>query len=301
MISAIICTYNRERFLPKLFESIRQQTLPRNQFQVILVNNNSTDNTKSLCLKFRDENPDIHFIYVEEHNQGLSYSRNRGIKESSGEYITFLDDDAFLHNDFLKETVTFFEANKNALAMGGKVLLAYETAEPEWYTDYLGPLLGYFNLGDEVKKFPKNNYPRGSNMSFRSKVFDEYGMFDVKLGRVGRTLSGGEEKEFFFRMKKEYEKIWYVPQAIVYHCVPPDRTTEAFIRTQAFGIGHSEAVRIRSKGINVMLGRYFMELVKWFGSVVLFVYYLFTFEPDKAMMILKFRKWVTNGLLGRTT
>lgn len=297
MISAIICTYNRERFLPKLFETIREQTLSRDQFEVILINNNSTDNTKQLSLRFRDENPNIRFTYAEETSQGLSYSRNRGIQESKGEYVTFLDDDAFLHKDFLKVTLDFFEKNKNAFAIGGKILLAYDASEPKWYTHYLGPLLGYFNLGDEVKKFPRSNYPRGSNMSFRKEVFAKYGMFDVKLGRIGRILSGGEEKELFSRIKGEYEKVWYVPQAVVYHSVPQERTTEEFIRSQALGTGRSEAIRIKSKGAGPIFGRYFLELVKWGGSLVLFVYYLLTFEPAKGIMILKFRSWVTKGLV----
>jgi glycosyltransferase involved in cell wall biosynthesis len=301
MISAIICTYNRERFLPKLFQSIKEQTLSKEQFEVVVINNNSTDNTKHITLKFHKENPDIKLIYAEETNQGLSYSRNRGIVESKGEYLTFLDDDAFLDKNFLKEIVAFFQTNTNVLAIGGKILLAYETFEPEWYTNYLGPLLGYFNMGDKVMPFPSGNYPRGSNMSFRRKVFNKYGFFDVKLGRVGRILAGGEEKEFFSRMKPDYSKVWYVPRAVVFHFVPQERTTEAFIRNQALGTGRSEAIRIKSKGTYATLCRYLQEVVKWGGSLILFFYYLLTFEPAKGIMIVKFRRWVTQGLLEKVT
>ena len=79
-ISVAICTYNRERYLPQLFDSIVNQDLDRTLFEVILVNNNSPGNTKQLFEEFKTKNPDILAIYKEEHQQGLSYSRNNAIE-----------------------------------------------------------------------------------------------------------------------------------------------------------------------------------------------------------------------------
>ena len=95
-ITVAICTYNRERYLPQLFESILRQTLAPKRFEIILIDNNSPGNTHELFTQFSHSNPTHLTHYVLETNQGLSYARNRAIKESSAPIITFLDDDAFI-------------------------------------------------------------------------------------------------------------------------------------------------------------------------------------------------------------
>jgi len=90
-ISAIISTYNRAQFLPGLFDSIKNQTLPADKFEVIIINNNSTDNTELLSMEFCNNNDGIKVYYYIESHQGLSFGRNRGISESNFDLVTFID------------------------------------------------------------------------------------------------------------------------------------------------------------------------------------------------------------------
>ena len=297
MITATISTYNREKYLPQVLDSLKRQTLAKNLFEIILVDNNSPGNTKQIADNFKSDNLDISFEYYLETNQGLSYGRNRGITEAKGKYITFIDDDAFLADDYLEVIYNHFETNKNVVAIGSKIILHYEDIIPDWENKYLNSLLGYFNLGDEQKKFPKNDYPRGSNMSFKTNVFNTVGNFNVELGRKGGNLAGSEEKDMFMRIYKHGKfQVNYIPNAIVYHCVPIERTTTEFIKRQALGTGKSEKVRIKNEGLSSTLKRYFMELVKWGGSIALFFIYLFKGQPAKGTMIVRFRWWVSKGL-----
>jgi glycosyltransferase involved in cell wall biosynthesis len=297
MITATISTYNREHYLPQVLASLKRQTLSNELFEIILVDNNSPGNTKEIALEFKANNPDISFEYYLEANQGLSYGRNRGIDESKGKYITFIDDDAFLADDYLEVIYNYFERNCDVVAIGSKILLHYESIIPDWENKYLNSLLGYFNIGDEIKRFPKNDYPRGSNMSFKTNVFEKSGQFNVDLGRKGGNLAGSEEKDMFMRIYKHRELIVdYIPNAIVYHCVPIERTTTEFIKRQALGTGRSEKIRIKSEGFVSILKRYIMELVKWGGSIVLFFIFLFKGQSPKGNMIVKFRWWLSSEL-----
>ncbi|MBK9190016.1 MAG: hypothetical protein IPM77_00155 [Crocinitomicaceae bacterium] len=174
----------------------------------------------------------------------------------------------------------------------------YESVIPKWENKYLNSLLGYFNLGDEMKIFPKTDYPRGSNMSFRTDVFQKAGMFNTELGRIGKGLGGGEEKDMFKRIYQLKDlKVIYIPNAVVYHCVPVERTTAAFIKNQAIGTGKSERIRVRHEGFKSTLSRFMVEFVKWGASFILFFVYLFKATPAKGIMIVRFRYWVTRGLL----
>lgn len=299
MISAIISTYNREKYLPGVLDSLKKQTLPKDQFEIIVVNNNSVDNTESIVLSFRDANPDIPFFYCIETNQGLSYARNRGIKESKGEYVTFIDDDAFLHEDYLNKVVDYFEAHPKSVALGSKILLHYEDIVPKWENKYLNSLLGYFNPGDQRFEFTRKDYPRGSNMSFRTSIFEAVGDFNVNLGRVGRNLAGSEEKDMFRRIYNQDKVVGYIPDALVYHCVPLERTTTEFIRRQALGTGKSEWQRVTDEGGFSPIKRIFIELFKWGASFALYFVYLFKGQPAKGAMIVRFRYWVSKGLFSR--
>ena len=297
MITATISTYNREKYLPQVLESLKNQTLDPQEFEIVLVDNNSPGNTKEITEKFMSENADLKVSYHLETKQGLSHGRNRGIAEAHGELITFIDDDAFLKEDYLEKIVFYFEKYPKVVAIGSKILLHYEETIPKWENKYLNSLLGYFNLGEEQKYFSKGDYPRGSNMSFRTAVFQEVGGFNPELGRKGNNLAGSEEKDIFQRIYKDpTRKVLYVPDAIVYHCVPEERTTEAFIKKQGIGTGIGERLRVKKEGGFSTIKRYLAELIKWVGSFALYFVYLFKGQITKGKMILKFRLWVSKGL-----
>lgn len=304
MLTVAICTYNRERYLPQLFESILNQTANPSDFEIVVVNNNSTDNTERWCSDFISNHPELNIKYVVETNQGLSFARNRAIEESTFPYITFLDDDAFIEKNYLQGLIDAFEAEKDVAALGGPIFLHYETIIPKWENKYLNSLMGYYvpKETEFIYSGKDIDYPRGSNMSFRTSVFQEVGMFNTKLGRIGGNLLGGEEKDIFSRIygTNKY-KVVYKPSLIVYHSVPAERTTFEFIKKQAHQTGISERIRSKHEGSMAFLKRCGIELFKWGASILLYFAYLFKGQPAKGSMILSFRKYVTKGLLGSST
>ncbi len=298
-ISAVISTYNRAQFLPGLFDSFKSQTLPATDFEVIIINNNSTDKTESLALEFLNNNEGIKVRYFTETNQGLSFSRNRGILEAGSELVTFIDDDAIPADDFLGKTVTFFDTHPDVGAAGGRILLKFTGKIPVWYNNFLSPLLGYFNYGNKTRLF-KYNYFRGSNMTFRRSLFDTHKPFDTRLGRKGDLLTGGEEKELFYRLKNNGVQLWYIAEAVVYHLVTAERTTVDFIRNQAYGTGKSKKVHAQIEGNSVLLKAYIAEIFKWDASFAISLFYFLTFRFSKGIMILKFRCWISRALFSAT-
>jgi glycosyltransferase involved in cell wall biosynthesis len=295
-ISAIVCTYNREKYLGKALESLAAQTLSPGFFEVVIINNNSTDNTERICSAFHEKYSNIPYKYFIETNQGLSYARNRGIKESAAALVTFIDDDAWLDKNFLKEVVGFMESRKEAVSVGGTILLDYEDKEPVWQTKYLASLFGYFKYSYKTEAFRKTDYPRGSNMTFRKTIFEQIGDFNTELGRIGLNLSGGEEKDIYQRIYAKNLPVYNLPNAIVYHAVPVSRTKIEFVKRQATGVGISEWQRVKGS-IKMIIGRYFQELFKWMATLVLFVFYCLKFQFAKAIMLVRFRWWVSMGLL----
>ncbi|MFV0522499.1 MAG: glycosyltransferase [Mangrovibacterium sp.] len=295
-ISAIIATYNRAQFLDGLFESIANQTIDSSRYEVVIVNNNSTDETEEKCLRFIAGYPNLNISYHIETQQGLSFGRNKGIKESSAKYLTFLDDDAVLTDNFFNETINFLEQHPDVSAIGGKILLKYLAGKPSWYNPYLASLLGYFNKGDKEEQFTKD-YFRGSNMSFRANLFDKYEAFNTGLGRVGRQLYGNEEKEIFYRLKENGETMWYVPSAVVLHLVPLERTKSDFIKKQALGTGISQRQHAEMQSPFHVVIAILKEIMKWIVTLGLSIMYALQLRFSVSIMLIHFRTWVSYGML----
>ena len=135
MISAIISTYNRERYLPKLFESISKQNYLN--FEIIIIDNNSPGNTKELTENFLKNNSTLNIRYFLEKKQGLSFARNRGIQEAKGDIITFLDDDAYISENYFERISYYFKQYLDVMAIGSKILLDYESTIPKWENRFL--------------------------------------------------------------------------------------------------------------------------------------------------------------------
>lgn len=298
IVSAIICSYNREDYILQALNSIKNQEYDKRLYELVIVNNNSTDNTPKICEEFVQHAGELQVTYVTETNQGLSYARNRGITESKGKYLCFIDDDAIACQTYVSEVVKFFEKHANVHALGGKILPKFDCEVPNWLPKHLTPLFSILDLGELEKPFNGRKYPVGANMAFHKTLFKEHGDFNTSLGRVGKNLMGGEEKDIFFRFTQEGgTQIWYAPKPWVYHIIPPTRATKDFIRKQAIGVGVSERFRVRGKFLK-MIHSLLMESIKWAGSIVLALGYLFKAQPSKSKMLILFRKWVTGGLLG---
>lgn len=272
------------------------QTLASERFEILLIDNNSPGNTKELFAQFSAAQPSFSCHYFLETNQGLSHARNRAIAEATAPLITFLDDDAFIAPNYLETLVEAFTQHPDCGAVGGPIHLHYEEIKPNWENKYLNSLLGYFDKGLEPFVFEKD-YPRGSNMAFRTQIFQQIGMFNVELGRIGKRMYGGEEKDLFNRIYGAKIPVRYVPEAMVFHCVPLERTTFEFIKKQALGTGISERLRSKNGGSLAYLKRLFSEKIKWVGSATLWFVFAFRGQFAKGNMILFFRFWVTRGLL----
>ncbi|MFZ9045495.1 MAG: glycosyltransferase, partial [Cyclobacteriaceae bacterium] len=241
MISVIVCTFNREKYLKNCLDHLADQNATPAEYEIVIINNNSPDNTESLCHAFIEQNTNLNITYHLEMKQGHTFARNAGIERSNGEILSFVDDDAFVHKDYVSEIKNAFKQS-NVQAIGGKINPIYEAGKkPSWMSRYLLPLVSALDMGETVKEFKGTKHPIGANMAFRKSVFDEIGNFDVTLGRRGISgLEGGDEKEVFLRMKKLKMRLEYHPSICVEHIIGENRTTESYVKGLALGVGSSE-------------------------------------------------------------
>ncbi len=278
-------------------ESIALQEYPRDKYEIVLVNNNSTDATEKLCSEFQEKYPDINLKYCVETQQGLSYARNRGIQESGGELLVYVDDDATVFHGYLKAYDDFFENYPTEIAAGGPIIPHYEVTPPQWISHYTEVLLtAYLYKGDKNQPFKHGQFPGGGNACYRSEVFRDFGLFNVELGRKGRGLIGAEEKDFFSRLFSAGKKVWYVSGAGIYHYIPAQKLTEEHFKKLTYSIGISERMRTLSVSRASYIKRLFFELIKWCASIVLFIIFLLKGKPSKGKKLLQFRYNVTKGL-----
>ncbi len=297
MLSVILCTYNRERYIYNVLQSIAAGGF--GDYEIVLVNNNSTDGTESECQRFAKDHPEVAMRYCVEKQQGLSYARNRGIMESQGEVLVYVDDDAVVNREYLQTYADFFNRNKEAVAAGGPITPRYDGCEePSWMSHYTRQLVtGELNLGTREREFPKGAFPGGGNAAYRKSVFNEVGLFNVELGRKGNSLIGAEEKDLFDKMTSRGMKFYYLPNAILYHLIPPKKLTQDYFDRLTYGIGVSERYRTQQIGRKKYLNRLLKEAVKWGGTMVLWIGFALKGQFSKGNKLITFRWNVSRGLL----
>lgn len=298
MLTSIICTYNREKYIGNLLESIAANDLPKTEYEILLVDNNCTDNSRAVCEAFAAVHTDVQFRYVVEPEQGLSAARNKGIKEAKGDVIVYIDDDALVDAWYLRTYAEWFAAHPETMACGGPIEPLYETTEPDWMTPYTKALLtAWMNYGDSVREYPKGRYPGGGNAAYRKEVFDKIGLFNTALGRKGGNLMGSEEKDIFDKMHALGMQVLYLPTPVLHHIIPQAKLEPDYFNRVTRQIGISERQRTRAIGYGKYLRRVAAEAVKWAGTLVLLCIYTISFQPAKGWKLVSFRRNVTLGLL----
>jgi len=300
-ISVIICTYNRDKYIYNVLKSVAENDLPKSSYEIILVDNNSTDRTASEVERFLQIFPNVVLKYCLEVQQGLSHARNRGITEASGDVLIYVDDDAMVNPQYLSAYSTIFSSNPDICAAGGPIIPVYEDGmEPKWMNHHLKRLLtGYLYFGETEKPFPGNNYPGGGNAAYRKTVFEIVGLYNTELGRKGSSLAGGEEKDIFDKMTSAGMKFIYTPNAVLYHIIPHYKLENDYLKRVSFGIGTSEKARTLAISKQKYCRRLMEEMVKWGGTLVLWIYHLIRLKQTSGNKLVLFRYNVTRGLLNK--
>ncbi len=299
--SVIVCTYNRASYLLNTLESVVALDYPKDDFELIVVDNNSSDDTAGVCSTFRENRPELIFRYCLEKQPGVSHARNRGVSEAKAEFIAFLDDDETVNTDYLEQLNIFFSQYKPAVLCAGPVVPVYEVEPPHWLSPFISrAITGAFEKGSQIKILVKDkDCPGTGHATFRRNLFAEIGGFNTKLGRKGSSLLGAEDKDFFLRLKQADILCYYLPSAVVYHHIPAYKLTEEFLDNMTFAIGKSERIRTLNISRATFLKKLFInEGMKWLASFLLFVYFLCVkWDYPKAAKIIRFRYNVTRGLL----
>ena len=296
-VSFIICTYNRAGYLDDTLDSLLKFGSSDFEYEFVIIDNNSTDDTAGVADKYRNLASDKgkELKYFRETQQGLSYARNRGIREAEANNVVFFDDDIRATKSLIPSWCTFFRQHPEEAAAGGKIHVQFDAPRPKWMSHFLLPLLGHHDLGDRQKEYPANKYPFGGNMGFRKCVFDKVGLFNTDLGRKGTQLNAAEEKELFRRLRNLSLTICYLPDAFLFHRVDSERLTVDFIRKQALGLGSSMKLQLENASISNYLMNWVLEFGKLLATVPIGIGYLFMLQPSKTRLLFRFRFWIWQG------
>jgi glycosyltransferase involved in cell wall biosynthesis len=241
-VSVVIPTYNRSALLRRTVNSVLGQDTQAT-FEVIVIDNNSRDDTKDVVQSLMESHPGK-IRYVLETQQGNAHARNRGIKESRGAIIAFVDDDVTVESNWLTSLKQVLDSRADLSFAGGKVLPAWNGAPPSWLTpDHWAPL-ALLDYGPDELPISGNN-PRGlltANIALRRNVFEEVGMFLPDLQRVKNMIGSMEDHEFLMRVCRSGKQGIYTPQMVATTHIEVERLTKAYHRRWHTGHGHFYAI-----------------------------------------------------------
>jgi len=233
--SLIIPTYNREKLLEKSLQNLYKLKYPRDKFEIIIVDNNSTDNTKKVVKEFQGANPDLSVKYVFERRQGRSFAFDTGAKTAQYSYLVSLDDDVLVRPDFLKIYASSFKKNPQAVIVGGGITAVFQGNKlgARNFLEAVGHdnlwVMGEVNHGDKTKNLKYPEIVFAGNFSIDLRLFKDE-VFDKRLGRKYKNVYlYGEDYELCLRMHLEKKQIVYEPKLSTKNVIEASRLTYKYV------------------------------------------------------------------------
>ncbi|HLH62518.1 MAG TPA: glycosyltransferase [Ktedonobacteraceae bacterium] len=247
--SVILCTYNRRNLVLTTLASLRRQTLAYDEFEVIVIDNGSSDGTLNAVRAYVDagartkQSPGDSWkvqCLVEPQN-GLAYARNTGLLAASGEIAVFLDDDAVADPYFLARLRTAYQAT-GACAIGARVELRWEAKRPHWLSDDMLEMLGYFAPASERIQLAETQNFSSCGFSVKIEALRATGNFTPFLSKRMHAPTSAEVADLCRRLRSAGCALWYEPEAVVMHRVTAPRLVRAFFAGRAYWQGRSEVL-----------------------------------------------------------
>lgn len=229
-ISVVLCTYNNADSLELTLQQLSSQTVEDStKFEIILVNNNSSDHTEKVSLA-AVQNSKIPINYIFEERQGLSHARNTGVANSKGSYILFTDDDAELPRNWLASYNRHIEQD-GPDCLYSSIHVLWDQPKPWWYQNAYRPCFVELNYGEKPLYITDIHHEFfGKNFCVKKQLVLDQGGFDPALGRMGSKLVAGEETLLYRNLVYSNAKVLYFPDAPVGHRLKSKEYTEAHIK-----------------------------------------------------------------------
>lgn len=298
ILSIIICSYNRANYISDCLNSLYSQTAGLDQYEVIMVDNNSTDQTLNVYQEWKGLHKNGQFTLISELQQGASFARNSGAAIAKGDWLCFIDDDAIATSNFVEKILLHIKNKPDVVGFGGRIIPKYIPSEPNWMSYYVSSLVGNFDYAPTACKFENGKYPLESNMIVKKIIYDQIGGFNVHLpGVVGALRIGGEGKELFYKIIKLGHAIYYDPTICIHHVVEVKKLSSEYMYRVASGIGRGE----KRRTLDISQKAYFLKIMEYLfklgASVILGFKYALQGNPVKTWPVIQFRVDALKGLI----
>jgi glycosyltransferase involved in cell wall biosynthesis len=249
MFSVVICTHNRSGLLTDAIASLREQAYPPEAYEIIVVDNASTDDTRDVVERLKDL-PGHPVRYVYEPRLGKSFACNTGAREARGDVVAYTDDDVIADSGWLEGLAEGYSfGGPDVVGVGGAIRLLWEADRPTWLPVELDGYLGDTRrLGDRMRVLDYGIGLHGGNISARRSTLIEVGGFTTGLGPTGfsNLARYDEDLEFCQRIWRHGKRLVFAPHALVHHRISPLRATRLFFLRRGYAQGASDVLMARS-------------------------------------------------------
>jgi len=226
-VSIIIPTYNRAKMLPITLDSFIAQDYPRDRFEIIVANNNSTDDTQQVLDSYCSKQSQ--FKSILESRQGVHYARNSAARTAHGEILYFTDDDMIADRLLLSELVKVFDLDPMIASATGKIIGKFDVPPPEWVTRHL---INYYLSLTELERpeeviVSPDDLVFSCHQAIRRDLFFQSGGFNPE--NTAGVWIGDGETGLGIKLKQAGYKFAYTPKSVIYHMIPQSRTTLSYL------------------------------------------------------------------------
>jgi len=235
-ITIAICSHNRKQSLGRALISLAQSQVPKNlDWEVLVINNNSTDGTEQILPQFKNSLP---LVSVFESAVGASRARNRALSEARSNLILMTDDDCTVAPNWISEMVIAANQWPEAAFFGGVIVPSFEDTPPPWIANHLIELTGPFailNYDQKIRPLNFGELPYGANMMLRKSELGRL-RFNPNLGPNQGIPGCSEEIELFLKIQEEGGSGIWVGSACIEHHIAKSRMKPYYIlRRQYWG------------------------------------------------------------------
>lgn len=243
-ISIIICCYNSTSRLPEtLAHLLRQQATDGIDWEVLVIDNASTDNTAKIAIACWPDDAPAPLRVIPEPKSGLSNDRKRGIYEAKYDIVSFVDDDNWVCEDWVRLVSETMTANPEVGACGGPSEAVCEIEPPEWFEEFKGCYAVVKQADAEGDVTKSRGWLWGAGLNFRKDaLFNLYnnGFYSILIDRKGTSLTSGGDNELCYAIIMTGWRLWYEPRLKIKHFIPKERLTKDYIMRWFEGAGKSK-------------------------------------------------------------